>query len=96
MCIAGCPAVTGHLLDVTDGDLDRFCVGHLGCWLYQHPRQIGRKALRSAQGTRAQALHESSHEQMAHSLALSRRACHLRSLVGAARVCYGLPTSSRQ
>ncbi len=96
MCIAGCPAVTGNLWDVTDRDLDRFCASHLSCWLHQHSRHIGHSALHFAQGTHAQAVHESSHEQLAASIASSRRACHLRSLVGAAPVCYGLPTGTCQ
>ena len=93
---AGCPAVTGSLWDVTDRDLDRFCMAHLGCWLKENIKVINEcsshetATLQQLDPQRAQVRLD---VQLADSLAQSRHACHLGSLVGAAPVCYGLPTS---
>lgn len=95
--VAGCPAVVGNLWDVTDRDLDRFCVAHLSSWLQQDIRpdavDIEQKPPnpKVRRSCHARDLHEHPTQQMAASVAHGRAACHLSALVGAAPVCYGLP-----
>lgn len=79
LCLcAGCPAVVANLWDVTDRDIDRFCEALLSRWL--GPK--GQAPVRpQGAGTRLSA-----------ALSGSRQACKLPHLIGAAPVCYGIPT----
>ena len=94
--LAGCPAVVGNLWDVTDRDLDRFCVAHLGSWLQQDiVSDMISKAHKQDSGLSGRANNSQGQPalQIAAAVVHGRAACYLSSLVGAAPVCYGLPCS---
>lgn len=75
--LVGCPAVVANLWDVTDRDIDRFSQCLLQSWTGEGDEESS-----------------SSHGGMGVSAAVnsSREACRLSHLIGAAPVCYGLPT----
>lgn len=74
--LAGCPSVVGNLWDVTDRDIDRFSQHLLQQW-----EQRGTSGAYKGTGVDASI-----------SVAASRQACRLQQLIGAAPVCYGIPT----
>jgi separase len=80
----GCPAAVANLWDVTDRDIDRFAVDLLGQWL---PDMEGDEGRRQAEVAGSHALCISA------SVTRSRGACRLPHLIGAAPVCYGIPTA---
>ena len=66
----------GNLWDVTDKDIDRFSQALLGAWLEE-----------GAQGTAG-----AGGRDVSAAVAAARAACRLPHLIGAAPVCYGIPT----
>ena len=90
---AGCPVAIGNLWDVTDRDIDRFAKTLLEKWL--------------SEGKGEGSMHEAEAEQdssdiaqgserllcVSRSVSESRHVCRLPHLIGAAPVCYGVPTS---
>jgi hypothetical protein len=103
---AGCPAVVANLWDVTDRDIDRFGLALLRAWRSVTAQQAASampapSASRSMGGQAAAvtSLVEGGEEVegaarrlgLGAAVADSRGACKLRSLVGAAPVCFGLP-----
>ena len=92
---AGCPAAVANLWDVTDRDIDRFSQALLSTWLGGDGggtgaggSRRGAAAAGSGGGAPTPGLVD-----VAAAVAGSRAACRLPHLIGAAPVCYGLPTS---
>jgi Peptidase family C50 len=79
--LAGCPAAVANLWDVTDRDIDRFAQAVLLKWLGGSENSSG-----SSSGGRPS-------NDVAAAVALARGACKLPCLIGAAPVCYGVPTT---
>ena len=79
---AGCPVAVANLWDVTDKDIDRFSAALLGSWVGAQPGNAS-AAQQQQQG--------GGSGDVAEAVALSRGACRLPYLIGAAPVCYGLP-----
>ena len=75
--LAGSPAVVANLWDVTDRDIDRFSRKLLEEWLGDA----------SGQGDKTKCV------AMAGPIPAARGACRLPHLVGAAPVCFGLPST---
>ena len=70
----------GNLWDVTDKDIDRFSQALLGAWLEEGARpQCGGDGGGASRDVSA-------------AVAAARAACRLPHLIGAAPVCYGIPT----
>lgn len=76
--LAGSPAIVANLWDVTDRDIDRFSKKLLHAWLGDDDGNGVDKAMNVA---------------MAGPIPLARGACRLPHLVGAAPVCFGLPST---
>ena len=72
---AGAPCVVGNLWDVTDRDIDRYCLTLVEDFLL--PSQNGSDTVPS--------------HSLAKCVAKARRACKLRYIVGSSPVCYGVP-----
>ena len=77
---AGCPTAVANLWDVTDRDIDRFAMALLGKWL---PADV--EAADEDGGAHSLCI--------SRSVAQSRDVCRLPHLIGAAPVCYGIPTA---
>ena len=78
--LAGCPAAVANLWDVTDRDIDRFAQDVLTRWL-------------SGQGKKEEdSCGDRGGRDVSAVVAAARAACKLPSLIGAAPVCYGVPT----
>ncbi len=89
MRFAGCPAAVANLWDVTDRDIDRFSQAVLTGWI--SGGSSGCEAdLSSSSGNSSSS---SSSSDMSAAVAGSRAACKLPHLVGAAPVCYGIPST---
>ena len=103
---AGCPSVIANLWDVTDRDIDRFCQSLLQNWV-EPPVGATRVDLVKLVPQPA-AVSSCNHQQvmpcnsergkagatgLSSAVGRSRGACRLPSLIGAAPVCYGLPTT---
>jgi len=73
---AGAPCVVGNLWDVTDRDIDRYCLTLMEDFLQSH---------------QSDTLSPKSSLSLAKCVANARRACKLRFIVGSAPVCYGVP-----
>ena len=81
MLCPGCPVAVANLWDVTDRDIDRFSQGVLSRWLGEEAEQISAEQPSEVEQSVCVSL----------SVASSRGACRLSSLIGAAPVCYGIP-----
>jgi len=77
--LAGCPAAVANLWDVTDRDIDRFAQAVLMTW-FGGSKDSNTCSSRSSR-------------DVAAAVAAARGACKLPCLIGAAPVCYGVPTS---
>uniref|UniRef100_A0A7N0RG04 separase n=1 Tax=Kalanchoe fedtschenkoi TaxID=63787 RepID=A0A7N0RG04_KALFE len=75
--MAGSPAIIANLWDVTDKDIDRFGKAVLDAWLSE----------RSASHSDSEA-----RPKIGSFISKARDACQLPYLIGAAPVCYGVPT----
>ncbi len=94
-----------NLWDVTDLDIDRFAHAVLDQWLgddgaedapLQREKELRDAASRSAGGGQGPAPEGAPKNRgmcIAASVAPARAVCRLRHLVGAAPVCYGVPTT---
>ena len=90
---AGCPVAIGNLWDVTDRDIDRFAMAVLERWL---PDQADDKGVCAAEPRERGDEARQKPERvlcMSKSVAESRGMCRLPHLIGAAPVCYGVPTN---
>ena len=93
--LAGSPCVVANLWDVTDRDIDRFCIQLLQ---FAFSRQ-GDNEIEKTQNSNT--VSEDTHvfdsdaqpgeDSLAHHVARARDACKLRFIVGSAPVCYGVP-----
>eukprot|EP00887_Chlorella_sp_A99_P003555 scaffold7.g3555.t1 len=86
--LAGCPAAVANLWDVTDKDIDRFSQALLTRWLSSggsEQRQEGTDDV-SGGGQKPQ--------DACAAVAEARGVCKLPHLIGAAPVCYGIPTAA--
>jgi separase len=81
--VAGCPAVVANLWDVTDRDIDRFSRSLLNRFLGGGGGEGGAVP---GHGGDEGAVDTSA------AVATCRSSCRLRHLIGAAPVCYGIPT----
>jgi separase len=85
----GGSTVVANLWDVTDRDIDRFSNTLLCRWLEKGPHVLGNGTRvgsgQEGDGTRS--------ECMGVAVGAARNICRLPHLIGAAPVCYGLPTS---
>jgi len=82
-CAAGCPVAIANLWDVTDRDIDRFSQGVLSKWIELVPEE----------GSSRQDDMVQQSVCVSASVAMSRKACRLAALIGAAPVCYGIPVA---
>lgn len=84
-----------NLWDVTDRDIDRFSDALLGRWLAPAPAptEPAGAAPRGGGGSAGGSGAEDSRVDVGGSVAASRGACRLRHLIGAAPVCYGVPSA---
>ena len=80
---AGSPAIVGNLWDVTDRDIDRFCLSLLDDLFPIQTKDIEEEAVQGGL--------LSSSIPLLQAVAKARNACKLSYLVGAAPVVYGLP-----
>lgn len=94
---SGCPALVVALWDVTDRDIDRFCEALLSSWLGH--KEAGQQGQGQAQGRQAARGADEAGPcpgrgalSMSAAVSSSRAACKLPHLIGAAPVCYGIPT----
>ena len=97
--LAGSPAVIANLWEVSDKDIDRFGKSMLTSWLQELTADSGNaKDLGGARRTRKKALTKdpcedvSRNRRIASFMSQARDACKLPHLIGAAPVCYGVPT----
>lgn len=79
----GCPVAVANLWDVTDRDIDRFSQAVLAKWLVEDTGFEQVTARHASSGGHGVCV--------SMSIANSRNACRLSSLIGAAPVCYGIP-----
>jgi separase len=101
---ADSPLVIANLWDVTDRDIDRFSSAVLQRWLHTTapPRtdaastsgSVPPGARRAEPANAASSLCGGTHDDvdMSAAVAAARDCCRLPHLIGAAPVCYGLPT----
>ncbi|KAJ3694888.1 hypothetical protein LUZ60_000265 [Juncus effusus] len=82
---AGSPAIIGNLWDVTDRDIDLFGKAVLDSWL--HSCELVGSSRNLSEGKR-----ESGLSRIASCMGKAREKCKLGTLIGAAPVCYGVPT----
>ncbi|PRW58029.1 Regulator of spindle pole body duplication [Chlorella sorokiniana] len=88
--LAGCPAAVANLWDVTDRDIDRFSQAVLTAWISGAGREGGEGSSGSSSGGGGGG--GSAGTDVCAAVAASRGACKLPHLVGAAPVCYGIPS----
>jgi len=91
---AGSPAVVGNLWDVTDRDIDRFCVALLEELFPKAKASTATDEILGDEGLvlKGERAVEDSKALILPAVARARGACKLRHLVGAAPVAYGLPS----
>ncbi len=95
----GCPALVANLWDVTDKDIDKFCLGTLRTWglLQEDKTSATHNAVRAGARQRGQKKGgdfqgmEQELISLDQAVANSRDLCKLRYLNGAAPVVYGIP-----
>ena len=86
---AGAPCVLGNLWDVSDRDIDRFCIEFLGQFLEGKGEK---EKEREKRGEEIAAFDVGAKKNVAECISESRHVTKMRYLVGAAVVCYGVPT----
>ena len=102
--VVGCSMVVGNLWDVTDKDIDRFCVSALqrmtttfkeGEERKKDKKKKGKK--KKTKGKRAKQSEEVEEDvvDVLRTVALARNDCKMKYLIGAAPVCYGVPVVVR-
>ena len=109
--VVGCSMVVGNLWDVTDKDIDRFCVSALqrmtttfkeGEERKKDKKKKGKKKktkkdIKKTKGKRAKQSEEEEEDvvDVLRTVALARNDCKMKYLIGAAPVCYGVPVVVR-
>ena len=88
----GCPAVVANLWDVTDRDIDRFCEALLGTWLGRKGAALGPGSAAASSSGDSPGVVTGGLASISSAVSGSRAACKLPQLIGAAPVCYGVPT----
>lgn len=83
----------GNLWDVTDRDIDRFAMTLLETWLSGGKGEGSMQEAEAQQETRGIARGAKRLLCVSRSVSNSRGVCRLPHLIGAAPVCYGVPTS---
>ena len=83
----------GNLWDVTDRDIDRFAKTLLEKWLSEGPGEGGMQEAQAEQDSRDRVHGSERLLCVSRSVSDSRSVCRLPHLIGAAPVCYGVPTS---
>ena len=84
--------MVGNLWDVTDRDIDRFAARVLQHWCDEQPEPAAASSVRSSSSSRQGGDSQlPAPVSVSQSLALSRGACRLPTLIGSAAVCFGLP-----
>jgi len=82
--MAGCPTLVANLWDVTDKDIDRFSKALFRNWKLDDCEEA--EIVRGeGHSTGAQAV------SLVEAVSRSRDECHLKYLIGAAPVVYGIP-----
>ena len=104
---ADSPLVIANLWDVTDRDIDRFSSAVLRRWLHttappptngasgsagSSKQPSARRPEAAKEGAGARGGGETDDVDMSAAVAAARDSCRLPHLIGAAPVCYGLPT----
>ena len=100
--------VVGNLWDVTDKDIDRFCVSALQRMTTtfkegeerkkDKKKKKTKKDNKKTKGKRAKQSEEEEEEEVVdvlRTVALARNDCKMKYLIGAAPVCYGVPVVVR-
>lgn len=93
--LAGSPVIVANLWDVTDGDIDRFSKSMLDSWLKARSSpcvacaQCNKKVPKKKLATNISCDHR---PKVGSFMSEARKTCKLSFLVGAAPVCYGVPT----
>lgn len=92
--LTGCPVAVGNLWDVTDRDIDRFAMSLLKRWLQQEEHSTDSKSgsLQPKENEVQQGTAGSNEMCVSRTVSDSRGVCRLPHLIGAAPVCYGVPT----
>lgn len=82
--LAGSPIIVANLWEVTDKDIDRFGKAMLNAWLRERSAECAQCSIN---------VNNCNHRPRIGSfMGQARDACHLGFLIGAAPVCYGVPT----
>ena len=92
---AGCPVAVGNLWDVTDRDIDRFAMALLEKWLGKHASSESAGSGAAQLGRGEASPRTEGKVCVSASVSQSRSVCRLPHLIGAAPVCYGIPTAIR-
>ncbi|KAL4433955.1 hypothetical protein ABPG75_000396 [Micractinium tetrahymenae] len=88
--LAGCPAAVANLWDVTDRDIDRFSQALLTAYISSSGGSS--RSSKQSNGDSGDENSEPLGTDMSAAVGASRGVCKLPHLVGAAPVCYGLPS----
>jgi separase len=93
--------VVSNLWDVTDRDIDRFCEALLGTWLGPKTTEAASEASMNggpgggdAKGMGGRMTVSGARSSIGAAVSRGRAACKLPHLIGAAPVCYGIPTEA--
>ena len=93
--MSGCSLVVGNLWDVTDKDIDRFCINVLDVMISSKSGGgDGGDGGSSDKGDNSRDSGNSSSEHLVdvlQAVAVSRDKCKMKYMIGAAPVCYGIP-----
>ncbi|XP_040366322.1 separase isoform X3 [Rosa chinensis] len=93
--LAGSPVIVANLWDVTDRDIDRFAKSMLDSWLKARSSpcvscaQCNKKVTKKKLATNLSCEHR---PKVGSFMSEARKTCQLPFLIGAAPVCYGVPT----
>ena len=85
----------GNLWDVTDRDIDRFAMALLEKWLGKHASSESTSTGAAWLGNEEESQRTTEEVCISGSVSQSRNVCRLPHLIGAAPVCYGIPTAIR-
>ncbi|GER26714.1 separase [Striga asiatica] len=90
--LAGSPVIVANLWEVTDKDIDRFGKAMLNAWLRERSA-LSSECTQCNPPVSNSKLRICNHRPRIGSfMGQARDACHLGHLIGAAPVCYGVPT----
>jgi separase len=89
--MGGCSMVIGNLWDVTDKDLDRFCISTLNSMTNCGGGSGGSRSRSSSSSSSSSSSNEEDSVNVLRKVTLARDQCKMKYLIGAAPVCYGVP-----